>query len=169
MAESNSTENIKKKAVRVPRRPLKDYSSRPQRPITLKTDLVGMSSTRTGRDAAQIQAPVAESAPARPKKKTPKKQPADSTWTLSGVSIQAREAAEKAAKQEGLMVDEWLDRLILKSVPAQPPTATQREMEMPLLQEIRERLERIEQQHGTASRFWYWLTEWVKQLIQMGR
>lgn len=169
MAESNTTDNLRKKTVRVPKRPLKDLSSRPQRPISLKTDIETFAA-RTKSEPIQAQSPVAASVPPRPKKKMVRKKvvASEGQWTLSGVSTQAREAAIQAAEAEGLKVDEWLEQLILKTISARKPTETHEEIELPLLNEIRERLDRIEQERGTASRFWYWLTEWIKQLIRMG-
>ena len=203
MVETTTPHPARKARVRLPKPVVKDYSSRPQRPIALKTDIGKLNLTQepepepeprqpavTTNPPATTKPPTTTKPPAttkppvtnepartprpkvkRSKKTKPKARPADQ-WVLQGISGEARAIAERVAKQQGMKPGAWLERLIRDAAQPQPAAPVQPAQEQQLLAtlaEVRERLAHLEAQRGTASQFWYWLTEWVKQLINMGR
>lgn len=80
----------------------------------------------------------------------------DDRWTLQELSIEAKAIVEVSARQEGLEIGEWLERLILHSAQPQlepPPTAADPAL-LRALNTIEKRLERIEDQKGFWKRLW---------------
>ncbi len=137
-----------------------DYSELPQKPITLKEGIGGLAGPvgKNSSDAEFLSPPV-------PKQKknisVKKKRAAASQWTLRGVSITAREAATMAARDEGLKLNEWLERAIYQAVSASSKQGDADKQVLDTLADIRNRLERIEQRHGFLNRFWLYIKSWT--------
>ena len=159
MTDSKQTPDLKSKP---------DYSDLPQKPITLKKGIGGLArplGRQRGREEKQI--PIPTPIP------TPEKQPAvkkstattGGQWTLRGVSPEAREIAMKTAREEGVKLHEWIEQAIYHAASPAPENqiSTQENQNdrviMEAFQEIRERLERIEEQSGFVYRFWQRLKE----------
>lgn len=142
-------------------KPKTDYSELPQKPISLKKDIgglagpVGKQHESDKPDSARLSAPGAKNKPA-----VKKKLPAASQWTLRGISKAARETAAQAAKQEGVKLHQWLERAIYQAAEASPQTSENDQQLMERLEDIRDRLERIERQNGLAYRFWQRFKAW---------
>jgi hypothetical protein len=139
-----------------PKRPPKelpqDYSSLPQKPIKLKSDVTLPPALKQnpGKSATAKQAipKPARKAKRKPSTQAPKK-------TLDGVSPQVREIALAAAAEQGLELTDWLEQLILNSQQApEMQKQTGHGEIMQSLQMIERRLQRIEHQRGFWSRFW---------------
>ncbi len=142
-------------------KPKQDYSELTQKPITLKKGIGGL--VRPGERKRQpADAESTASVVSVQKKKTLSRKPHTTTtvqWTLRGVSATAKEVAVNAAREEGLKLNEWLERAIYQAVSASPE---HREPDQPLqdaLDDIRVRLERIELQSGFFYRIWERLKE----------
>ncbi|MEN8166139.1 MAG: hypothetical protein ABFR65_01520 [Pseudomonadota bacterium] len=92
----------------------------------------------------------------KPKKRVPakRKRAAGDQWILRGVSISARDAATKAARAEGVKLGEWLDRIILRTTIAPAESGETQQQVLEALQDIQNRLERIEYHRGFLSRLW---------------
>ena len=139
---------------RPPKAPAQDYSSIPQRPIKLKAGvdvppaLKESSKKKTTSKQKRATPPVN-------KKKNIKKTKTKSEQPLGGLSKQAREIAETAAKKEGLSATDWLEKLIVDSAQSSS-TGTPSELESirQALQQINERLWYLENRKGFWRRFW---------------
>lgn len=136
-------------------KPKPDYSDTPQKPITLKKDIGGLVGP-AGEKEKPVETKAAPQPAASQKKKVTvkKKSVATGQWTIRGVSTTAKEAAIQAAREEGLKLNEWLERAIHQAVSAAPE---QQESDKPVqdaLDDIRIRLERIELQSGFLYRIW---------------
>jgi hypothetical protein len=142
------------KAAKAVVRPKQDYSELPQKPITLKKGIGGLAApVKTNVESAEK--PLAAST-AKPKKRVPakRKRAAKDHWILRGVSISARDVATKAARAEGVKLGEWLDQLILRTTTAPAQSGETQQQVLEALQDIQNRLERIEYQRGFLSRLW---------------
>lgn len=147
-----------------PKRPSRDYSALPQRPIALK-QLGKKSAATTGKKSSIKSKPgIKQKKKPMPKRSPPrvKKQPPDQ-WLLKGISDEAREYAEKEASRQGLTIGEWIEQLILSNrqpagggrrTPAEPETPQTREEITETLHAIEQRLDRMEGRRGFWSRFW---------------
>ena len=138
---------------RPPKAPSQDYSSMPQRPIKLKTGvdippaLKGASTKKTA-DKKRTTPPVS-------KKKRAKKAAEKSEQPLSGLSRQAHEIADAAARKAGLSVTDWVEKVIVDTT---QDTSTEAPPELESirqeLQQINERLWYLENRKGFWRRFW---------------
>jgi hypothetical protein len=141
-------------------KPKPDYSELPQKPITLKKDIGGLAGP-VGKRPESEESTSDQPSAAATKQTTLKKRGAPAgQWTLRGVSEAARETAAQAAKQEGIKLHEWLERAILQA--AAPPSETGEPDNhlMETLEDIRNRLERIERENGLLYRFWQRFKAW---------
>lgn len=141
-------------SVPLPKQPKKDYSTLPQKPITLKSRVDSPPVLKRAKKKAKPKSRATPNPVARPKPVNKKPPPSGNPWTLPGVSQEARDAAEAAAVQEGLKLSEWLEKLILQSIRS---ADAQSEVETKLAQSLKsidERLDRIENQKGFWIRFW---------------
>jgi hypothetical protein len=129
----------------------KDYSSLPQKPIKLKSDVILPPALKQspGKSA------TAKQAIPKPARKAKRKSSTKALKTLDGVSPQARDIALAAAAEDGLELTDWLEQLILnrqQTPEVQKPTGHDEIMQS--LRVIEQRLQRIEHQRGFWSRFW---------------
>jgi len=143
-------------------KPQQDYSDLPQKPITLKNGIGGLA----GPVSAKVDS--TEHHQTASPKATPPKTPsvakshrATGQWTIRGISKTAREAATQAARDEGLKVSEWLERAIHQSLTPPAKSFEGEASVMQALDEIRSRLERIEQQNGFLYRIWQRIKTWL--------
>ncbi|MET0061726.1 MAG: hypothetical protein ABW176_05445, partial [Candidatus Thiodiazotropha endolucinida] len=99
-----------------PKRPARDYSALPQRPITLKHSKKKKSASKTKKSSANKMPSSASKKKAPPKKAVPrvKKKPAN-RWLLKGISETTRQYAQEEANRQGVAIGEWIERLILSS------------------------------------------------------
>lgn len=136
-----------------PKDPPQDYSSLPQKPIKLKADVNLPSALK--RDSAKPRPKKRSQPPIAKKKRVRKKSPEKTPPLLNGLSQQARESALAAAEREGVTIEAWLERRILEETAA-PPAVVMPDMQplLDALDEIRQRLERLEGQKGFWQRFW---------------
>ena len=139
---------------RPPKAPAQDYSSMPQRPIKLKAGvdvppaLKGSSKKKTASKQKRATPPVN-------KKKNIKKTETKSEQPLGGLSKQAREVAETAAKREGLSATDWIEKLIVDSTQTTSTVApSELESIRQALQQINDRLWLLENRKGFWRRFW---------------
>ena len=138
---------------RPPKSPAHDYSALPQKPIKLKQG-VDLPPALKGSENKQ-RAPAKRTTPPVAKKKRARKSPTKTEQPQSSLSSQALELAAAAAKEEGLSVDAWIEKLIIER--SQTPTA-EAPSEMASIREalaqINERLWRLESRKGFWRRFW---------------
>jgi hypothetical protein len=137
---------------RPPKTPAHDYASLPQKPIKLKSDVDLPPALKRpgGKSPAKKRAtpPVA-------KKKSSKKTRAKSAQAEMALSLQALEIATAAAKSQGLPVNAWIEKVITEqSQSADAEPAEQLEAIRQTLQQIDERLWRLENRKGFWRRFW---------------
>jgi len=151
----------RKSAKSVPHK-IQDYSELPQKPITLKKGIGGLA----GPARKIVRSPLSgslPSKPARPKKKpvVRKKTSVGGQWTLSGISKSARDTATIAAREEGVKVGEWLERLIRQETVTKPSAeGVDQQFLLDALDDIRQRLNRIEQQRGLVARLLERIKNW---------
>lgn len=152
MATSGKREIKKTRRVDSAGRPLKGplpkYADKPQRAITLKSD-IGQTDIPT--ETVTRQQVTARKSPNTPKPKTTQ---SPRHWTLRGVSDEARNIATQKAEEQGLKVSEWLEQLILEENHLPKEMEVSGDQLQEALEDIRIRLERIEQQRGYFSRLW---------------
>jgi hypothetical protein len=145
-------------------KPKPNYADLPQRPITLKKSIGGLARPKA-RSAAIVQNKAAPPSPAPSKKPvSQKKSVSGGQWTLRGVSPDARELAVKLARDEGVKLHEWIEQAIYRAASPAPEPISEPEPVVEIstddaatleaLQDIRERLVRIEEQSGLFYRFW---------------
>ncbi|MEJ2620095.1 MAG: hypothetical protein P8163_07490 [Candidatus Thiodiazotropha sp.] len=120
-----------------PKRPKRDYSALPQKPITLKH---------------KQNKPVVKKQKAKPKPK----QKIENAWHLEGMSDEVKTAIVAGSDREGLSIAQYLERLVLQ----QNSTATASQL-LQLDTELHERintlerrLDQIEAQKGFWGSFW---------------
>lgn len=136
-----------------------DYSDLPQKPIKLKEGIGGLVGP-----GAKKPEPVSEENVTTKAVKAgpPKHQPSETTqWTIRGISKLAREAATSAAKQEGIKLNEWLERAIHLYLSSHAMPEQQDTQVREALDDIRQRLERIERQSGFLYRIWQRMKTWL--------
>ncbi|MBT3092778.1 MAG: hypothetical protein KME58_07765 [Candidatus Thiodiazotropha sp. (ex Lucina pensylvanica)] len=155
-----------------PKRPARDYSALPQRPITLKHSKKKKSASKTIKSSANKMPSSASKKKAPPKKAVPrvKKKPAN-RWLLKGISETTRQYAQEEANRQGVAIGEWIERLILSSqrsatgsqqVPDESQTDDQQEEIAEALHAIEQRLDKIEEQKGFWRQFWEQVKEQAK-------
>jgi hypothetical protein len=159
---STQSGNIPKKP---PRRPARDYSSLPQKPITLKQrgtrktiKATGEIDTKPGRAKKQKKKAMPKKALPPAKKQLPEQ------WLPQGISEEARHYALNEAGRRGITIAEWIEQLIIEhrqsatagsSRPQEDSVAPQaREDITDALHAIEHRLDQIEERRGFWSRFW---------------
>jgi hypothetical protein len=157
-----------------PKRPTRDYSDVPQRPIKLKNDIGGLVLPRPKASAPAAKKSKVKAKPRTARTRTKKAAEAKVKPALQGISDVALEAAANAAREEGMPLDRWVEQAILHALvesetqePPEPPEPIVIESpDMKLLnqrlQEITRHLERIEKQKGFWTQLW-------ERLITEGR
>lgn len=130
-----------------PKRPKRDYSALPQKPITLKHK-------QKKKPPVKKQKPKAPTAQQKAKPAVKKK--IDNPWHLEGMSDDVKAAIVAAAERDGLSIAQYLEQLVLQ----QHDTATagqllQLDTEIhDRMNAIERRLDRIEEQKGFWGSFW---------------
>jgi hypothetical protein len=159
MADKRSSDKPRSVPKKPPKRPSRDYSNLPQRPITLKQ---GEKKKRVGMNKKVT-----------PKKAIPrvKKQPANQ-WLLKGISAEAKQFALDEANRQGVTIGEWVEQLILdhqqpetneQNKPVELDDPRERDEILEALYAIEQRLDRIEDQRGFWARFWEQVMNQSKQ------
>lgn len=141
-----------------PKLPQRDYSSLPQKPITLKREVKASPALKRAEQKNKTKRKTVtkkESIP-RPKSAKAKQPPPANPWALLGVSPEAEAMATSAAQRDGVTVGEWLEQVILQHTSeAQPPAPAEIESGLAeSLKSIDERLGRLENHRGFWIRFW---------------
>ena len=141
----NSKDNIA-----VPNKPPKDlprdYSSRPQRPITLKQ--------REKKPAPAQHKPPSKSPQRKSRSSTKEKSP--NPWHLEVLSEKAKATIVAGADRDGVSIAEYLEQLVLHQTTEPPPTRPH-ELDAQIVNRIfalEQRLERLEEQRGFWGSFW---------------
>jgi hypothetical protein len=159
---SDQSDTIPKKP---PKRPTRDYSALPQRPITLKQIGKKKSVAKKHKRSAKSKTTTA------PRKKTATKRAIPGVkikpsgqWLLKGIPESTKQYAQEEAEHHGLSVEEWIEQLILShqqsATSEQVDDTNESYIEGDLeqiaesLYAIEQRLDRIEEQRGFWSRFW---------------
>jgi hypothetical protein len=165
MADKSSSDQAGSIPKKPPKRPARDYSALPQRPITLKQ--VGKKKpankqSKVSTDKNPTNTPTkkatAKKAPSRVKRRP------TNEWLLKGIAQSTRAYAQQEAEAQGLTLEAWLEELILsqrqpiieEDVEETDENYLKYDLEqiVDLLNTIEARLERIEDQRGFWSRFW---------------
>jgi hypothetical protein len=143
----------------------KDYSVLPQRPIRLKAEIGGL--VRPQRAADKSTAKDSDRpAPVPPEQRPAKKSRRSTTqWTLRGVSPEAREAALRAAKEQGIPLGQWMDQAIGKALAEAATSEDSQQQLLDRLADIQARLERIEHRPD----WWERLKQFLKTCVEYGR
>jgi hypothetical protein len=148
-----------------PKRPSRDYSALPQRPITLKQAGKKKSAGKGSKVSAnarisnpQIKKTTTKRAAPRAKRRT------SDEWLLKGIAQSTRAYAQQQAEAHGLALEDWLEQLIQnhqQTVGEEQVGETDDdylkydlEQIVDSLNAIEARLERIEDQRGFWSRLW---------------
>jgi hypothetical protein len=129
-----------------PKRPQRDYSALPQKPITLKH--------KAKKTTHKSTKPPAKPGSATSKKKPhPKKPP--NPWNIDSMSTEAKQIIQAGAESQGLSIAQWLEALVMNQDRFFHHENEEKEKHLlRSLHEIEQRLDRIEQQRGFWSRFW---------------
>ena len=165
MADKRSSDNSGNIPKKPPKRPSRDYSNLPQRPITLKPAEKKKSAHKKKKSTTKAKHSTAPKKKAVSKKAIPRvKKQAPNQWLLKGISEETKQYALEEANRLGITVGEWIEQLIVNyQPPADVDTETTAETDMAQPQEeinvalhaIEERLDRIEERRGGFwSRFW---------------
>ena len=137
-----------------PRELPQDYSSLPQKPIKLKSEVTLPPVLKRAKGEQAAPRTPEKSRPATAKRAKRPPTPA-AARVLEGLSAQAKEAATAAAAKEGLELTVWLERLIMAHAQHQDQDHTRTLANIDKsLETIDERLGRLEDQRGFWSRFW---------------
>ncbi|MCU7881061.1 MAG: hypothetical protein KZQ60_11360 [Candidatus Thiodiazotropha sp. (ex Lucinoma aequizonata)] len=133
------------------KKPLRDYSAMPQKPISLK------------RKTKKKLASIIQNAAIRPKPSTTKKKTAakavkkrpPNQWDLKELSDEAKQAVIEEANQRDMSITDWIEQLIMTSQNLEDKPAPENKQQLiNTLHTIEQRLDRIEQQRGFWSRLW---------------
>lgn len=165
MADKRSSDQAGTIPKKPPKRPTRDYSALPQRPITLKQSgkkkLAGKRPDG-GVDSKPPSNPV-KKASAKKTARQVKRQPTDE-WLLKGIAQSTRDYARQEAEAQGLTLEAWLEQLILSQQQPLIDELTDESDEdylmidleqiVDTLSAIEARLERIEDQRGFWSKLW---------------
>jgi hypothetical protein len=135
-----------------PKAPQQDYSTLPQKPIKLKTDVslppVLKKGTAKRRNTSKETVPTA-------KKRKQASAPRKAVQVFDELSAEARKLALNAASDSGLEPIAWLEGLIRNTQQNHRTEETPSNAELlHMLQKIDERLQRVENQRGFWSHFW---------------
>ncbi|MEJ2460190.1 MAG: hypothetical protein P8098_00985 [Candidatus Thiodiazotropha sp.] len=153
MPDTPQAEKPTKRKASTPRQPPKelpqDYSSLPQKPIKLKSDVSLPPVLKRSADKQQTTKSSTPS-PTKPKKRKPTQRP---TKVLADLSPQAREIVIAAAAEQKMEPITWLEQLIMESQQHEAPVI-ETDTIANSLQMIEQRLARLEDQRGFWSRFW---------------
>ncbi|MCU7904624.1 MAG: hypothetical protein KZQ76_02005 [Candidatus Thiodiazotropha sp. (ex Epidulcina cf. delphinae)] len=134
-----------------PKRPTRDYSTMPQRPITLKGKKKRKNAQAHPSQTVKTKPTATHKKPPPKATKTNKTRPAQQ-WSLEKVSAEAKRITQAAADLQGITISEWLEQLIMDNQrPSSQPTDEQLSN---ALHTIEQRLDRIEEQRGFWNRFW---------------
>jgi hypothetical protein len=129
-----------------PKRPTRDYSAIPQKPITLKHRKKKPVPSKQKAAAKEVQQ---EDIP------SPRKNRAN-PWHLEGISEEAKAAIVAGAEREGLTIAQYLELMALRqdreAVLAQTQSADPEILSR--ISAIEQRLERVEKQRGFWGSFW---------------
>ncbi|MES9835803.1 MAG: hypothetical protein AB2637_05530 [Candidatus Thiodiazotropha sp.] len=147
-----------------PRRPSRDYTNLPQRPITLKPLKKKRPLPTPKKASVKSKSAVTRKKRAAPKKSLPRaRKQAAGQWLLKGISEETKQYALEEAGRRGVTIGEWIEQLIINHrQPVAADTEAAGEIDLPQSQEelsetlhaIEERLDRIEERRGFWSRFW---------------
>jgi len=140
---------------RPPKQPRMDYTTLPQKPITLKHEVQSPAVLKQAAKKTKRR-PHTRSNPTDTSKTVKKKTPhAVNQWDLNGISPEAREKALAAAAKAGINLDAWIERLILQGESSANIASDEKETAISeSLKSIDERLDRLENQRGFWVRFW---------------
>ena len=156
MPEKTNTEKRTRRRTSSPKHPPKelpqDYSSLPQKPIKLKSDVTLPPVLKRTKDIKTTPQKPDGSRSATAKRVKPAPKPA-SPDMLGALSAQAKETATSAAAEAGVELSVWLERLIMNHAQTPDKTRTLANIDKSL-ETIDKRLERLEDQRGFWSRFW---------------
>ncbi|MES9854388.1 MAG: hypothetical protein ABW170_21455 [Candidatus Thiodiazotropha sp. L084R] len=148
MSDTNSDKTTSASSIpkKPPKRPKRDYSAMPQKPITLKH--IEKKPVRTKQKAAsQEQQPAS--------KPTPRKK-ATNPWHLEGMSEEAKATIKAGAESEGLTIAHYLEQMVMQrdreAAPAQVQTPDAGTLSR--ISAIEQRLDLIEEQRGFWGSFW---------------
>jgi hypothetical protein len=139
-----------------PKKPRKDYSALPQKPITLKHEVSSPAALNRQKQKPKRKSVTKKASIPKPKPAKAKQPSPPNPWTLLGISPEVEKAAMSAAQQEGVTVGEWLEGMILRHTSEETiPHPTESESGLAeSLKSIDERLGRLENQRGFWIRFW---------------
>jgi hypothetical protein len=164
MAEKSSNDQIGSIPKKPPKRPTRDYSNLPQRPITLKQAGKKKSISKQSKSAVTTKSSHTPAKKAAKKTTRQTKEQSTDQWLLQGITQSTRELAQQEAMIHGLTLEAWLEQLILNHPPPQINEQGENrddehlkynlEQIIESLGAIEQRLERIEEQRGFWSRFW---------------
>jgi outer membrane biosynthesis protein TonB len=129
-----------------PKRPKRDYSALPQKPITLKHK----------KKKPTVKKPQSSPQPAKTKAKSSPKKKMDNSWHLEGMSDEVKTAIVARAEREGLSIAQFLEKLVLQQDSS--ATASQLlQLDTELhdrMNALERRLDQIEKQRGFWGSFW---------------
>lgn len=134
-----------------------EYSQRPQKPIRLKP---GISQEKPS-EVTRRGPPAEILATATPKKPVRRPRASGTQWTLRGISPEVREAITQAAKEDGVTTGTWVDQA-LREAWAEEPAEMREDLTdltpvLEALEDIRQRLEALEQRRGLFACLASWL------------
>ncbi|MET0002212.1 MAG: hypothetical protein ABW087_01150 [Candidatus Thiodiazotropha sp.] len=172
MTDKRSSDKSGKTPKKPPKRPARDYSTLPPRPITLKHRNKKKSASNTKKSSANKMPSTASRKKPPSKKAVPrvKKKPANQ-WLLKGISDTTRQYAQEEADRQGVPIEKWIEQLILshqrsaassQHAPYESHTDDEREEITETLHAIEQRLDKIEEQKGFWRRFWEQVKEQAK-------
>jgi hypothetical protein len=129
-----------------PKRPTRDYSAIPQKPITLKHRKKKPVATKQKAAAKEVQQKDIPS----PRKNR------SNPWHLEGISEEAKAAIVAGAEREGLTIAQYLELMALRqdreAVPVQSQSSDTEVLNR--ICAIEQRLDRMEEQRGFWGSFW---------------
>jgi hypothetical protein len=129
-----------------PKKPTRDYSAIPQKPITLK---------QRGKKPVPKKQNAASKEEQQKDLPSPRKNAAN-PWHLEGISEEAKAAIIAGAESEGLSIAQYLEQLALRKereAVTFPTQATDPEIHY-RISAIEQRLDRMEKQRGFWGSFW---------------
>jgi hypothetical protein len=165
MSDKSSSDQAGSIPKKPPKRPTRDYSTLPQRPITLKQAGKKQSTDKASKISADTKTTSPGSKKAIAKKAAPqvKRRPNDG-WLLKGIAQSTRAYAQQQADAHGRTLEAWLEQLILSQQQSDVKEQVDKtdedylkydlEQIVDSLSAIEARLERIEDQRGFWSRLW---------------
>lgn len=128
-----------------PKKPTRDYSAMPQKPITLKR--------RKKKPAPTKQR---ETTKAQPLKDIPSpRKNASNLWNLEGISEEAKATIVAGAEREGLTIIQYLEQVALRQNREAVNQSQLSNTEiLNRISSIEQRLDRVEEQRGFWGSFW---------------